>query len=183
MFTKSELDTITIMVLNINSTKWFTKESLYNEVKTYFEKNPTELYFGHFLFVWSKLLINNNFIQVDESGEKIKLKTNEPGPFEDFINIYTSEKYEMNLQVQLKHMVDFPKLYTGSVLIKDFLLKNYKCELFFKFFELYKDSIILKQNIDDIATDSNSFNFTNNLVLPVSVLSLIMMGYYYWNKK
>ena len=186
MFTKFELDTIIIMVLNINSSKWFTKETLYNEVLTHYEKNPTELYYGHFLFVWSKLLINYNFIIVHESGEKIKIDTKnakDVGPFEDFINVNNSIIHDMNLQVQLNHMVEFPKLYTGSVLIKKFLLNYYNCDLFFKFFELYQDSIILKENIINNTPSSGYLNFTNNSIIPVSVMSLIIMGYYYWIKK
>jgi hypothetical protein len=59
MFTKFELDTITIMVLNRNSTKWISKESLYHEVSKQYENNMGELFYEHFLFIWFKLIIND----------------------------------------------------------------------------------------------------------------------------
>ena len=83
------------------------------------DKNDiNELYYGHYLFIWTKLLINSNFITIHPSGEKIKTKTNDLGPFDNF-NEYNVEIihdtnddiihdmndkiiHDMSLQVQLK---------------------------------------------------------------------------------
>ncbi len=185
MFTKFELDTITIMVLNTNPLKWFSKESLGAEVKKHYQNSPDEFYYGHFLFVWSKLLINKNFIQVKEDDEKIKIKTQEVGPFEEFVSKDSHTKnHDYNLEKQLKHMTDFPKLYIGSVLIKDFLLKYYNCDTFFKFVDLYKDYFMTKSSDNQIQNYASTsyLNFGNGCVLSVTAMSLIM-GYYYFSKK
>lgn len=186
MFTKFELDTITIMILTTNNTKWFTKQCLFDEVSKYYQNNVNELYYGHFLFVWTKLLINSNFISVHPSNEKIKSKTNDLEPFDDFNENAIQVIDDMNLQVQLKHMNDFPKLYIGSVLIKDFLLQNYDCDLFFKFFKLYNNVILLKEkDKEEYVLPSTNLSLINKVKIPVTVttISLIMIGYYYWNKK
>lgn len=184
MFTKFELDTVTIMVLNTNPLKWFSKESLGAEVEKHYQNSSDEFYYGHFLFVWSKLLVNKNFIQIKEDDEKIKIKINEIGPFEDFVSTKPINKHDYNLEKQLKHMTDFPKLYIGSILIKDFLLKYYNCDIFFKFVDLYKDYFIPKpSNSNDLNNSSNSYlNFSNGCLISVTTMSLIM-SYYYFSKK
>ena len=181
MFTKFELETIIIMVLTMNNSKWFTKQCLFDEVSKYYQNNIDELYYGHFLFIWTKLLYNNNFISVHPSGQKIKNKTNEYELFENFNENQIDVIHDMNLQVQLKHMIDYPKLYQGSGLIKDFLLNNYDCDLFFNFFNLYKKIIILKQ-IEDVLP-SNKNKILNKMKIPATVSLLILAGYYYFVKK
>ena len=181
MFTKLELETVTIMVLTMNNTKWFTKQCLFDEVSKYYQNNNDELYYGHFLFVWTKLLINNNFISVHPSREKIKNKTNESEIYENFNENQIDVIHDMNLQVQLKHMVDNPKLYQGSALIKDFLLQNYDCDLFFNFFKLYENILVLKEYQEVLSSKEN--NIINKLKIPVGVISLIVIGYYYFGKK
>ena len=180
MFTKLELETVIIMVLTMNNTKWFTKQCLFDEVSKYYQNNIDELYYGHFLFVWTKLLINNNFISVNPSGERIKNKTNEFESYEKFNENQIDVMHDMNLQVQLKHMVDYPKLYQGSALIKDFLLQNYDCDLFFNFFKLYENILILKEYQEDIP--SNKISLINKVKIPVGIISLIVIGYYYFKK-
>jgi hypothetical protein len=188
MFTKFELDTITIMVLNRNSTKWFSKESLFAEVSKQYESNMIELYPGHFLFIWSKLLINDNFITVHELDEKIKIKTKtktndhnlSSDLFEDFI-VHDKETVIKNLSLkdQLNHMIEYPQLYKGSVLIKEFLLKYYEFNLS-NFFELYKDTIYFKQKLDVSPSKNNSLNNTINIVVSTTIMSLfVAIGYYY----
>ena len=133
MFTNFELDTITIMVLNRNSTKWFSKESLYLEVSKQYKDNMGELFYGHFLFIWFKLLINDNFISVHkhESGEKIKIKTKTNDQNSDQFFDQAKEEpviEKPSLINQLNHMIEYPQLYKGSILIKDFLFEYYKNE-------------------------------------------------------
>lgn len=75
MFTKYDLDTIIIKVLMDNSNKWFSKSDLYNEVKKLF--SDKKLFISHYLFVWEKLLLNTNFIDIKMIGNNdiIKIKT------------------------------------------------------------------------------------------------------------
>ena len=174
MFTKYELETITIMVLSIHNNKWFTKQCLFDEVSKYYQNNIDELYYGHFLFVWTKLLINHNFISVHPSGEKIKNKTNENESFEIFNENQVDVIYDMNLQVQLKHIVDYPKLYQESRLIKGYLLNYYDCDLFFNLFNLYQQFIISKENEYDIL---------NKIKYPATISVIILGLYYYFIKK
>lgn len=180
MFTKFELETVTIMIL-ANNNKWFTKQCLFDEVSKYYQNND-ELYYGHFLFVWTKLLNNTNFISVHPSGEKIKNKTNEYEIFENFNENQIDVIHDMNLQVQLKHMIDYPKLYQGSKLIKDFLLNNYDCDLFFNFFNLYKKILVLQQFTDVLPSKEN--NILNKIKIPATISLLVLIGgYYYFVKK
>jgi len=187
MFTKFELDTITIMVLNRNSTKWISKESLYHEVSKQYENNMGELFYEHFLFIWFKLLTNDNFIIVREhkSGKKIKIKTETNDQFFDQAKEEpVKEKQKPSLINQLNHMIKYPQLYKGSILIKDFLFEYYKDEhitldIFFKFLELYKDTIFLNEKIDVMPSKTNSLNNTINIVVSTFIMSLITMGYYY----
>ena len=181
MFTKFELETAIIMVLTFNNNKWFTKQCLFDEVSKYFQNNMEELYYGHFLFVWTKLLINNNFISVHPTKEKIKIKTNETQVCENFNANQVDVIQDMNIQVQLKHMIDYPKLYEESILIKDFLLQNYDCEIFFNFFNLYKKILVLQQI--KYEPPSNQETFLNKLKIPISILSLVMFGCFYFRKK
>jgi len=180
MFTKYELETITIMVLNINHDKWFTKQCLYDEVSKYYVNNIDELYYGHFLFVWTKLLNNMNFISVHSSGDKIKNKTNENKLFENFNENQIVVIHNMDLQVQIKHMLDYPKLYQESRLIKEFFLNNYDCDLFFKLFNLYHKIFSLKEKENVVL--SNNYNILDKLKYPATI-SVIILGLYYYFKK
>ena len=176
MFTKFELETVTIMVLTINN-KWFTKQCLFDEVSKYYT-NSDELYYGHFLFVWTKLLSNSNFISIHPNGEKIKYKTNETETFENFNENQIDVIHDMKLQDQLKHIIDYPKLYQGSGLVKNFLLDNYDCNLLFKFFNLYQKFILLKE-CENIVP---SYNY-NKIKYVTTISILFLAGYYYFVKK
>jgi len=180
MFTKYELETITIMVLNINHDKWFTKQCLYDEVSKYYVNNIDELYYGHFLFVWTKLLNNKNFISVHPSGDKIKNKTNENEYFQDFNEDQIDVIHDMNLQVQIKHMLEYPKLYQESRFIKEYLLNYYDCDLFFKLFNLYHKIFSLKEKENVVL--SNNYNILDKLKYPATI-SVIILGLYYYFKK
>lgn len=182
MFTKYELETITIMVLNIHNNKWFTKQCLFDEVSKYYINNIDELYYGHFLFVWTKLLINHNFISVHPSGEKIKSKNkNDTEYFEIFNENQVDVIHDMNLQVQLKHIVNYPKLYQESRLIKEYLLNYYDCDLFFNLFNLYQKIITLKEN--ECVVFYNKYNILNKIKYPASISVIILGLYYYFIKK
>jgi hypothetical protein len=180
MFTKFELETMIIMVLTMHNNKWFTKQCLFDEVSKYYQNNNDELYYGHFLFIWTKLLINSNFISVHPSGEKIKNKTNENEFFENFNENQIDVIHDMNLQLQLKHILDYPKLYQESGLIKEYLLNNYDCDLFFNLFNLYQQVLSLKEKNDVII--SNKYDFLNKIKYP-AMLSVIIFGIYYFIKK
>jgi hypothetical protein len=181
MFTKYELETISIMVLSIHNNKWFTKQCLFDEVSKYYINNIDELYYGHFLFVWTKLLNNKNFISVHSSGDKIKNKTNENESFKDFNEDQIDVIHDMNLQVQIKHMLEYPKLYQESRLIKEYLLNNYDCDLFFKLFNLYQKILSLKEN--ECGVLSNKYNILDKLKYPATISVIILGLYYYFIKK
>jgi hypothetical protein len=182
MFTKFELETVIIMILTINDDKWFTKQCLFDEVSKYYP-NSDELYYGHFLFIWTKLLSNSNFISIHPTKEKIKIKTNdsENKTFENFNENQIDVIHDMNLQVQLKHIIDYPKLYNGSGILKSFLLNNYDCDFFFKFFYLYQRILSFKEN--KYVVPSNYYYFLNKIKYPTTISLLILAGYYYFIKK
>lgn len=179
MFTKFDLETVIIMVLTINN-KWFSKQCLFNEVSKYYV-NKDELYYGHFLFIWTKLLTNSNFISIHSSGEKIRIKTNETENkiFEDFNENQINVIHDMNLQVQLKHIIDYPKLYQGSGLIKNFILNNYDCNFFYLFFSLYQKTINLEKKN---TLSYNYYEIINKVKIPATISLLFLAGYYYLKK-
>jgi len=162
MFTKYELETITIKILDDNPSKWFSQSELFDYLKRIysaqeskdsniidnFDSSKSELFIGHYLFVWEKLLINTNFIEkcIVDFNDFIKIKNN----ILPEIKLETIKliKLNINLNEQIIHMIDNFFIYNGSSLIKKFLININKTKY---------------SNIYDIILDYNS-GLSNELV-------------------
>lgn len=157
MFNKSDLETITIKILNDNPNQWFSQAELFDFLKKIYtnQNNLTssnsELFIGHYLFVWEKLIINNNFIETCVVDTNYFIKINKINSTElAEINLETRNlsKLNVNLNEQITHMVDNPSMYYGSSLIKNFLINIYPSKYL---------------NIYDILLDANS-GLSNDLI-------------------
>jgi hypothetical protein len=150
IFSASELETLMIKVLFRNS-NWFNKYDLYKETKKFYKNNQSELTMCHFLFTWEKLLVNTNFIQVNESDniEEIKISQNscistecdntekvEPDDSEDNLN------FSLNLKETIVHMCDNIEIYNKSKVLDNFFKKNFP-----QYNSVYELLILNKQEI------------------------------------
>ena len=91
-FTKYDLEHLTTKILVDNPNKFFSQDLLYKEVSNFYQNNMSELFFGHFLLIWQKLLENTNHVIINDNMIKYKEDTTS-----DIIN----------------HMKKYPKLYQG----------------------------------------------------------------------
>lgn len=138
MFNRYDLETVTIKVLNDNMDKWFSRAELFNDVKSVYNLKDvdsnnweSELFIGHYLFVWEKLFANTNFIQATNvnSHNFVKIKTNEKmendSPLPP-INLEERilDRLEVNLVHQINHMINNPSIYTGSKMIEKYLVNS-----------------------------------------------------------
>jgi hypothetical protein len=191
MFTKYDLETITIKVLNDNSTKWFNKNVLASEVSSIYQGSD-EFFIGHFLFVWEKLLINTNFISVnkiDENNSIIKIKVtgeqlseNNIEKFNNFQNENKIVTIEFDISKQIHHMIKYPELYYGSKLVEQFLVKYYNFDDYLRFLEIYGDSLTPVKKMIDFNNKTNLVKKTNviNKYFLVSVfIGVLSLSYYY----
>ncbi len=144
MFTKYDVPTLVLKILNDNKENWYTQTLLYNELNKLF-KSSDELNIGHFLFVWEKLLVNNSIINVRTINTRQLVRINiipindqnkENSSSDDDEDIYNSineptirnplnQYYDFtyNVRTQVLNMIAYPELYLGSKLIEQFLLK------------------------------------------------------------
>lgn len=175
MFTKFDLETIIIKILNDNYSEWFSQFELFDYLiqelkeKSYnFTSSKSELFIGHYLFVWEKLFINTNFIDTYsiDSFNFIKIKNSNESNLAK-INLKTKNltKLNVNLNEQISHMVDNPTIYLGSKLIKNFLINinstkylniydivlnntdGLSNELICKFIDIYGNTLNINSNV------------------------------------
>lgn len=131
MLSKYDLSTFIFYYLNKNN-KWFTKYDLYNGIKNEFLEN--ELYVGHFLFTWYRLLHNTfcvDSITIDHNGNKhtlIKNKTFD-NKYKDHnnddghnINSYSFDEFNIDINEMIQYIVNNSNFYIGSKLLNKFLL-------------------------------------------------------------
>lgn len=194
MFTKYDLETLTIKVLNDNSNYWFEMTELATSVSNFYQKNSDEFFIGHFVFVWEKLLINTNFISSRQLENiktiQIKIKTSD---LDKEYNTFKSnsenkiEQIQFNLPKQIKHMVENKELYAGSKLIEEYLIKYYNFDKFIKFLEIYGECLTPIKKILDLRNNINTFKNNNNLsknnlIVPAFMFGMLSIGVYYWLK-
>lgn len=187
MFSKYDLETLTVKVLNDNPDFWFSIKALANCVLDFYKENPDEFYIGHFLFVWEKLLINTNFILVKnaENSNNNQVKIKSPNNSDKIFELKDADKIgviQYNLDKQLKHMINNKQLYCGSKLIEQFLIKHYDFDKFYRFFEIYGDCLTpIKKIIDSKNTISNNLNNESSyskFIVPTVVVGLISYNAY-----
>lgn len=187
MYTKFDLENISIENLAKYPNHWFYRTELALLVGEQYQLvgKLDEFHFGHFCFVWEKLLINDNFVITREHlGQKqIKLISANShisnfDPNTENINI----DLVIDFKSQINHMTEFPELYYESSIIKKFLINNFgsEAENMYNFFDLYLDS---DSNIEQLSTlskiDKNkSFLLLTNTLL-ISLGGAIFGALYY----
>lgn len=171
MYSRNDLQTIAIKILCDNSNLWFSQNKLLNILIKQYNvsdiNNPkSELFIGHFLFIWEKLLINNNFITTTEYNNQthIKIKINKNWNNEITISNEELNRIDVNFIDQLKHMIHNPILYKGSKLIEKFLLKiSYKPNKYINLYELILDEELLNfTNLNLTEVNNLIINFINS---------------------
>lgn len=146
-FNKNDLETIMIKILYESDYKWFSKSDLYEETKKYYINNPDELFNGHFLFAWEKLIINNNFIICKHIRNKIQNQN------EILIKISTSDNSDLSSNCDknpitnstelnvceiklIDHMLKNKQIWFGSQLLNKFICNVYK-QKYYSIYELF----------------------------------------------
>ena len=172
MFTKDNLDTLVFKILIDNPEKWFDQYILFEELKKYYNNND-ELFIGHFLFLWYKLLNNTKFISninynnhiiitIKLSTTLINIINKKP-----YLNISTFNDYQFNdltINKQIYHMITYPELYINSSLIEQYLLLIINSSKYISLYDILLDHS-LNINNNDIVKFINIYcknNPTNN---------------------
>lgn len=184
MYTKFDLETISTENIVKYPNHWFNRTELAFLVGEQYQLNgnSNEFHFGHFCFVWEKLLTNQNFILTREHNSEKQIKFICPNSHistaghPDILSININ--LVLDFKSQIKHMTEFPELYYGSKLIKKFLINNFgsEAEAMYNFFELYMD------NDDKIETKPKKSLISLNNTIFLSLGGAIFGILYYFYK-
>lgn len=120
MFTIYDLDTLVVKVLNDNPNYWFDNISLLNKVLEYYP-NKDIVHKGYFMFIWEKLLINDNFIAVTTNNDTIFISIKSKITPEVYLS--NDSVLDISIKSQIQHILQCPELYRKSQIIEPFLLK------------------------------------------------------------
>jgi hypothetical protein len=131
MLSKYDLPSFIFYYLNKNN-KWFSKYDLYNGIKNEFLEN--ELYIGHYLFTWYRLLHNMHCVDViyitvnNTKHPLIKSKTFE-NKYKDYdnedghiINPESFNEFKIDINEMIQYVVNNSNFYIGSKLLNKYLL-------------------------------------------------------------
>jgi hypothetical protein len=173
MFKKSDLETIVISVLTNNPNTFYNQSALFNQLINSFLQD--ELFVGHFLFVWEKLLLNTNFIeqQILENYVMIKIKNFNNDELQPHMQIL--EPLTVNINKLIKHMIKYPELYKGPKIINTFLLKvNNYSNKYDSVYDILSDTKLIEDPTDSIQFINMYFNNIDSLITnPVHKYTLL----------